>query len=175
MSKFAMRRPVLWIDIDGTVRHGADQLGRFVKTASDVVVFPEVVPLFTAYKKAGWRIVGVSNQGGIAVGHLTMQDVYDNMRETVRQSGDLFDRLAWCSHHPEAKEPEMAVCWCRKPRIGLLVDTGIGLAAQHGECYPPHMGLFVGDRPEDKLCAENAGLRFMDAADWRRQDPTTIR
>ena len=178
LGGFDIRRPVLWIDIDGTVRHSIEQLGRFVKTAADVVIFPEVVPLLAAYQKAGWRIVGVSNQGGIALGHLTTKEVLENMRETVRQCSvnerTLFDRLAWCSHHPEAKDREMAVCWCRKPRIGLLVEVGLGLAAEHKECYPPHMGLFVGDRSEDAQCAANAGLKFMHAAEWRKQDPSAI-
>jgi len=36
------RVPVLYLDLDGTVRHGKTELGRFVNHASDVVVFPEV-------------------------------------------------------------------------------------------------------------------------------------
>ena len=172
---FAMRRPVLWIDIDGTVRHGAaERGGHFVKSADDVVIFPEVPLLLAAYRAAGWRIVGISNQGGIALGHLTHQDVLSNMRQTMRLSGDMFDRLAWCSHHPEADDPEMAHCWCRKPRIGLLIQTGMSLAAQREEIYPPHLGLLVGDRPEDRACADNAGLRFMDAAEWRKLDPLSL-
>jgi hypothetical protein len=35
------------------------------------------------------------------------------------------------------------------------------------EIYPPHLALFVGDRPEDEGCAEAANVRFMDAAEWR--------
>lgn len=171
LGGFSLRKPVLWLDIDGTVRHSVEQLGRFVKIAADVVVFREVPQLLRAYKDAGWRIVGVSNQGGVALGHLTVHDVYANMNETMRQCGGHFDRIGFCCHHPDANEAEMACCWCRKPRIGLLVELGLNLAAQHGECYPPHMGLFVGDRPEDAQCASNAGLRFMEAIAWRQLDP----
>ena len=64
--------------------------------------------------------------------------------------------------------------YSKKIRIGLLIQTGMSLAAQREEIYPPHLGLLVGDRPEDRACADNAGLRFMDAAEWRKLDPLSI-
>ena len=166
-NEYGTPKPVLWLDLDGTVRHGFDELGRFVNTAADVVIFDGVPALLEEYKRLGWRIVAVSNQGGIALGHMSKEDCAGAMIATYQQCGDTFDKIAWCSHHPLAKDPEWAVCWCRKPRIGLLVESGLDLARQHGEYYPPHLGLFVGDRPEDEECAANAGLRFMHATDWR--------
>lgn len=159
--------PVLYLDIDGTVRWGKDELGRFVNTADDVRVFDEVPDLLWRYKKLGWRVVGVSNQGGIALGHMDMETCARAMLETQRQARNAFDKIAWCSHHPAADDPEMAVCWCRKPRPGMVIETALALADEHGEIYPPYMGLFVGDRPEDAACAENAGLPFMAADVWR--------
>jgi phosphoglycolate phosphatase-like HAD superfamily hydrolase len=35
------------------------------------------------------------------------------------------------------------------------------------ECYPPHLALFVGDRPEDKECAKAANIKFMETKKWR--------
>lgn len=163
------RVPVLYCDIDGTIRHGKDELGRFVNTAEDVKVFDGVGLLLWAYKRLGWRIVGISNQGGIALGHMTMADCRKAMAETHKQTGYAFDKLAWCSHHPNASNPEMAVCWCRKPKSGLVIEAAMRVADTNpDEIYPPHLGLFIGDRPEDELCAENAGLRFMWAHEWRK-------
>jgi hypothetical protein len=34
--------PVLYLDLDGTVRKGKDELGRFVNGPDDVELFPEV-------------------------------------------------------------------------------------------------------------------------------------
>jgi D-glycero-D-manno-heptose 1,7-bisphosphate phosphatase len=162
------RVPILYCDLDGTIRWGKDELGRFVNGPDDVHVFDEVPDLLWRYKKLGWRIVGVSNQGGIALGHMTMEVCAAAMLETQRQTRDAFDKIAWCSHFPTAEDPEMAVCWCRKPRPGLVIEAALMLAEKHrGEIYPPHLGLFVGDRPEDAACAENAGLRFMAADVWR--------
>lgn len=160
--------PVLYLDIDGTVREGKDDpLGRFVNGPEDVRVFPAAVEMMRRWKAGGGRIIGVSNQGGIALGIVSTTKVAAAMTETHRQAGELFDKIAWCSHHPDAKHPEMARCWCRKPSPGLLIEAALDLAAHHHEYYPPYMGLMVGDRDEDQLCAKAAGLDFTWAADWR--------
>lgn len=160
--------PVLYLDIDGTVRMGKDELGFFVNGPDDVQVFEKVPDLLEAYHDLGWRIVGVSNQGGIALGHMTMRTCAEAMAETQKQCRGMFDRLSWCSHHPEASDPEMARCWCRKPKPGLIIESALSLADQHDEIYPPHLGLMVGDRPEDQACAEAADLDFMTADAWHK-------
>jgi D-glycero-D-manno-heptose 1,7-bisphosphate phosphatase len=159
--------PLLGLDLDGTVRHGLDELGRFVNGPDDVVVFPEAVELMRRWKSGGGRIVAVSNQGGIALGHMSPVDCANAMLRTNELAGGLFDKMCWCSHHPQASHPEMARCWCRKPSPGLLIEGALNLAEHFGEYYPPYMGLFVGDRPEDEQCAKLAGFDFMWAADWR--------
>ena len=163
------RTPLLCLDIDGTVRQGKDDtLGRFVNGPEDVVVFPEAAAQMRRWRAAGGRIIGVSNQGGIALGFTTMRQVAAAMSETHRQAGELFDKIAWCSHHPDA-DLEMGRCWCRKPSPGLIIEAALDLARRHGEIYPPYMGLMVGDRPEDEECARLAGLPFAWAADWRAE------
>lgn len=162
------RVPLLALDLDGTVRQGKDDaLGRFVNGPEDVVVFPEAVEMMRRWKKGGGRIIGVSNQGGIALGHTTTAQVAAAMTETHRQADALFDRIAWCSHYPTAAHPEMARCWCRKPSPGLIVETAVELARATGEIYPPYMGLMVGDRAEDEQCAALAGFDYQWAETWR--------
>jgi D-glycero-D-manno-heptose 1,7-bisphosphate phosphatase len=159
--------PVLYVDLDETVRMGKATLGRFVNRAEDVQVFPEVPAILAEYKRAGWRVVAISNQGGVALGILSMEDCAASMLETQRQCNGLFDQMCFCTHHPEAADPEYAICWCRKPRIGLILTAANSLVQKFNEYYPPHLALFVGDRPEDSECAANAGIKFMDAAEWR--------
>lgn len=162
--------PALYLDIDGTVREGKDDaLGKFVNGPEDVRVFPAAVEMMRRWKSGGGRIIGVSNQGGIALGLVDEAQVAMAMLETYRQAEGLFDKIAYCRHHPDATHPEMARCWCRKPKAGLLIETALDLAQLHGEIYPPYMGLMVGDRHEDQACAEAAGLDFQWAADWRSQ------
>lgn len=162
--------PVLYLDIDGTVREGKDDaLGRFVNGPEDVRVFSEAVEMMRRWKAGGGRIIGVSNQGGIALGIVPLAQVAAAMAETNRQADSLFDQIAYCRHHPQAKSLEMARCWCRKPSPGLVIEAANYMSLLHGEYYPPYMGLMVGDRPEDEQCAKAAGLDFMWAAEWREQ------
>lgn len=167
--------PLLFLDIDGTVRQGKDDdLGRFVNGPEDVVVFPEAVEQMRRWRKQGGRIIGVSNQGGIALGIISEDKVIAAMKETQRQTGGLFDRIAWCKHHPAAEDPKLARCWCRKPRPGLAIEAANQLAGQLrvrgvDEMYPPHLGLFVGDRLEDQRCARQLNFDFRWAAAWRAQ------
>lgn len=159
---------LLVLDLDGTVRKGFDELGKWVNGPSDVEVFPEAVVMMRRWKEGGGRIVALSNQGRIALGHVAIDDVAAAMVETQRQCGGMFDRIVFCCHHPDAADPEMARCWCRKPAIGGLVGAGLDLSRQFGEMYPPHLALFVGDRPEDEECARNCSIDFMHAAEWRK-------
>jgi len=160
--------PILYLDLDGTVRHGFDELGRFVNGPEDVHVFPEVPELLESYKAHGWKIMAISNQGGIALGYMSLRTCMAAMVETQNQCKWLFDKIVFCVHHPRAEEPEMAVCWCRKPKPGMVIEGALSLSDKTGEIYPPHLSLLVGDRPEDEQCAENAGLRFMHAQEWRK-------
>lgn len=160
--------PVLYLDIDGTVRHGKDELGRFVNTPDDVIVFPEAVTQMRTWKQDGGRIIGVSNQGGIALGLLDYETCARTMWRTHQLCDELFDKIVFCRHHPSAQDPEMARCWCRKPAPGMLIEGALDVASMyHGEIYPPHLALMVGDRPEDRECARNANIDFLDAAEWR--------
>lgn len=97
--------PVLYLDLDGTVRQGKDDaLGRFVNGPADVVVFPEATEMMRRWKQGGGRIVGVSNQGGVSLGVVSYEKVAAAMRETQRQAGGLFDKIVWCSTPPDSVE-----------------------------------------------------------------------
>jgi len=168
-----LSKPVLYLDLDGTVRQGLAELGRFVNGPEDVFVFPEAIARMKAWRKKGGLICGVTNQGGVALGYLTKAQCLAGIQETYEQTGKLFDVISICMHHPDSKDPEEARCWCRKPCAGAVVIAAEALSRVRSvasivlECYPPHLALFVGDRPEDRECASDASIDFMYAADWR--------
>jgi D-glycero-D-manno-heptose 1,7-bisphosphate phosphatase len=160
------RVPILFLDLDGTVRHGFDELGRFVNGPDDVVVFPEAVQRMHEWRDLGGRIVGCSNQGGIALGHVTEADVQAAVKVTRAATDQLFEGIGWCPHHPD-----VWACWCRKPRPGLALSGILRLQERYpGEIYPADMAMFVGDRPEDRDCAAALGIRFQWASAWRAGD-----
>jgi len=153
--------PVLYCDIDGTIRHGKDELGHFVNEAKDVVIFDGVEELLWAYRALGWRIVGVSNQAGIGLGYMSEETCKAAMDKTNELTKYAFDEILWCPHKPDAG------CKCRKPRAGLVHMARLLLAQRTGEIYTSNKALFVGDRPEDEECANNAHINFMWAHHWR--------
>lgn len=170
--------PILFLDLDGTVRLGKDELGRWPNGPADVELFDGMVDLLKSYKARGWRIVAVSNQGGIALGHIDEHDVAKAMQETNRLCSNLIDRMNWCNHHPDAEgdentdKEEKSICFCRKPRIGMVVTSIMSLSLEHKhEYYRPYACLFVGDRSEDKECAANANIPFISAKQWRDRGP----
>lgn len=152
---------VLYCDLDGTIRLGKDELGRFVNLPEDVQIFDGVTDLLWRYRSLGWRIVGISNQAGVGLGYMSKEDCSAAMDRTNQLTQYAFDKIMWCEHKPNAG------CLCRKPGVGMLVEARLNLQKLFGEFYPPDKALFVGDRPEDKQCAENVGMRFMYANQWR--------
>jgi D-glycero-D-manno-heptose 1,7-bisphosphate phosphatase len=93
--------PLLILDIDGTVREGKqDALGRFVNGPEDVRVFPAAVARMREWKTKGGRMIGVSNQGGVALGYVTRERVTAAMEETNRQCGYIMDHILFCPHAP---------------------------------------------------------------------------
>lgn len=162
------RVKVLYLDLDGTVRKGFDELGKFVNKADDVQLFHRMQERLMMYKQQGWRIVGVTNQGGISTGQVSFEDAAAAVVRTQELSGDAFDKIMMCQHHPDAFDPEYRNCFCRKPKMGMLVLGSMALRDMYpDEIYPPHIALMVGDRKEDEECAKSAGVEFMLASEWR--------
>lgn len=152
--------PILFVDLDGTVRHGRDELGRFVNTPDDVVVFPEAVERMRAWRAAGGIVLGVTNQGGIALGYITHADHSRCSVVTIERCDGQLDNIIVCPHHPDGG------CWCRKPRPGLIF-AGLHWAGLNFGTPERSACLMVGDRPEDEQAAAAAGVRFQWATAWR--------
>lgn len=169
--------PVLFVGLDWTIRYTSKNEGGFVHEPQDIEIYDGVVDILRSYKRDGWRIVAISNQGGIAMGYVSENTVNRGMLETNRMCANFFDRMHWCTHYPNAVGDEVAtkeeksICFCRKPKIGLVVMALVSMAEQYGELYRPYACLFVGDREEDRLCAEAASIPFVCAREWRNRGP----
>ena len=172
------RHCVLFLDLDGTVRESSDASG-FVNKPSDVRILPNAKNQMKRWRRAGWYIIGVTNQAGPSMGLADQSQVIAAVIETSRQlstkdlgatSKTLFLGIQMCLHHPEDN------CLCRKPKTGMLANGIYNLLRMNnnqgvvrpGDCF------FVGDRAEDRECAANAGITFLDAAEWREGTSMTI-
>jgi D-glycero-D-manno-heptose 1,7-bisphosphate phosphatase len=108
---------------------------------------------------AGFRVVVVTNQAGIARGLLTeetLDRIHDALRAALADEGACLDGLYYCPHHPtEGRPPYRTACDCRKPATGMLTtaaaDLGLDLARS----------FFVGDTRSDMDAARASGCRFV--------------
>lgn len=158
---------LLLLDLDGTVR--MQRLMHYPEKPEDVEIYPGVPELLVSYSKLGWSIMSISNQGGIGKGEVTSQAVASCMEKTNELCAGVFDGFVWCPHHPEAKNPDMAQCLCRKPKYGMIVQAQMMIQQVTGCLYPQRLMKFVGDQPEDEEAATGAGITFQTAEKWRAE------
>src|SRR6266481_1921720 len=115
--------------------------------------------------KLGLRVAIISNQPGIAKGHLTLEllKTFEGMMlSQIRQEGGHVDRVYYCLHHPEARVRRLRQrCHCRKPEIGLLELAAAELHVSLAECY------MIGDGIPDLLAGSRAGCRTIFIGRWK--------
>ena len=64
-----MGSPALFLDLDGTVRKTKSG-GVCPNHAEDQILLPGVLDKIHEYKRKGYKIVAVTNQGGIGLGYI---------------------------------------------------------------------------------------------------------
>lgn len=104
----------------------------------------------------GYEIVIITNQAGIAKGHLTAHDYYEVTEFLVsglERSGLKVLGIYHCPHHPTATLPLFRKrCSCRKPAPGLF------LRAISQFQIDPAISVMVGDKRSDLEAAHSAGI-----------------
>lgn len=162
--------PALCLDLDGTVRYSKN--GEFINKPEDVALFEGIEAKLWEYRKNGYLIFGITNQGGVAYGFKTHQDHHRELEAML----DLFFEnpfhiIKSCFHHPAGKvEPYNHRSLLRKPDIGMLALCEVE-AFGAGYIVDWDNSLFVGDRPEDEQCAKNAGIAFFWADEFFQRKP----
>ncbi len=143
----------LLLDLDGTVRQTRGG-PPFPLRPADVHLMPRRKAILARYVDAGWRLLGITNQAGVALGQLTEDDVRACCDRTAELLGLPID-IVYCPH------PSGAIrCWCRKPMPGQ------GVAFLRTYQLDPAACLMVGDRESDKTFATNLGVPFAWAEEF---------
>jgi len=137
----AERRPghrAVFLDRDGTIVQDPG----FLHEPGKVRLLPGAAAAIRRLNDAGWLVVTVSNQSGIARGlydAAAYAAVQRRLVELLAQSGARLDGAYYCPHHPDVTGP----CDCRKPRLGLFRDAAAALDVDLARSY------WVGDRLSD--------------------------
>jgi len=150
---------LLFVDRDGTLNRSLGQ--RPPNHPSEVEILPGVVRGLHHAASLGWRVVVVTNQGGVAFGYHTHRGAWLTLEAVLDALPVTADAAYLCPHHPHGKDARYAMaCPNRKPEPGFLLDALARFGAEANEC------LFVGDMDTDRLAAEAAQVPFRWAWDY---------
>jgi len=103
-------RPAIFLDRDGTLIH--DRPGFYLRRPEQVRLYPYACEALKRLRRAGFRLVIVSNQSGIGRGffdHATLGRIHRRLKTELGRNGAALDGIFFCPHAPKDG------CRCRKP------------------------------------------------------------
>ncbi|MBD3881489.1 HAD family hydrolase [Phormidium tenue FACHB-886] len=107
--------------------------------------------------KAGYQLIVISNQSGIARGYFAetaLSAVVQGLQDRLSKVGVMLSGFYYCPHHPEGSIPAYTFqCGCRKPQPGLLQQA----AREHS--IDLSQSWFIGDILHDVAAGRSAGCR----------------
>jgi D-glycero-D-manno-heptose 1,7-bisphosphate phosphatase len=143
---------VIFLDRDGTLNEEVNYLHR----KEDLVILPGVPEALRAFREAGYKLVVVTNQAGVARGYYEEKDVkllHEYMNGLLRPQGAGIDHFFYCPHHPEhGIGVYKTACRCRKPETGMFE-----MAEQFYEIDKEHSWM-IGDKLIDIQAGKNYHL-----------------
>jgi D,D-heptose 1,7-bisphosphate phosphatase len=130
-------------DRDGTLI--ADK--HYLSDPDQVELLPGAIEALQAARMAGYRLVVLSNQSGVARGYFSLSSVEAVNRrfeQLLAKAGVTLDGSYFCPHYPGGTVPEFAVsCDCRKPHPGMAEQAALELRLNL------HKSMVVGDKLDD--------------------------
>ncbi len=161
---------LLIVDMDGTVREPCSN-NKFIERPGDQKVISGAEGAIAYFASVGWKIVGVTNQAGVAAGKKSLTSCVKEQQQTmillpeieeVYFCPDFAGKKCYCVTPTETRDysqHELSGTF-RKPNPGMLLLVV--------EIHNAGKTLFVGDRVEDKQAANSAKIKFQQADNWRR-------
>lgn len=145
-------RKAAFLDRDGVINLDRAYVHRW----ADFEFVPGAVDAMRRLHEAGYALVVVTNQSGLARGMYTeaqYQALTTEMCQALKEAGAPVEAVYHCPHHPKGVVPALAIeCDCRKPAPGMLIKA----AAELGLSLPD--SFMVGDKPSDMAAARAAGV-----------------
>jgi D-glycero-D-manno-heptose 1,7-bisphosphate phosphatase len=150
MSSPEMRKAV-FLDRDGVINVDYD----YVHRIEDFDLIPGAVEGMLALQRAGYALVVVTNQAGIARGVYTEAQylaLSRHMEVQLQDVGVVLAGIYHCPHHPDFGD--RVVCDCRKPKAGMLLRAGSELGLDISG------SVLVGDKATDIGAGRAAGVKY---------------
>jgi D-glycero-D-manno-heptose 1,7-bisphosphate phosphatase len=138
------RQKAIFFDRDGTL---IKDVG-YCSQPFEVELLEGVSEWLPKLKKAGFRLVIVTNQSGIGRGYLTEEDFWAVQQELQKQLGACtIDATYFCPETPQQGSER------RKPNPGMLLEAAKELNIDLNQSY------MVGDKASDAEAGIRAGVR----------------
>ncbi len=129
----------------------------YLSDPDKVRLCPGVPEALKLLRNAGYLLIVVSNQSGIARGYFTEQDlraVEQRIDVLLAEHGISLDRSYYCYHHRKGAVAEYAKdCTCRKPEPGMLLQAAKDFSLDLTQC------LMIGDKTSDVEAGVRAGCK----------------
>ncbi|UYZ59446.1 D-glycero-alpha-D-manno-heptose-1,7-bisphosphate 7-phosphatase [Hymenobacter latericus] len=135
----------VFLDRDGVLNA---EIGTYVWRPADFVVLPDVPVALQRLHQAGYLLIVVTNQAGIAKGLYTPADVAACHQKLQEACGGVIDAFYYAPGHPSVSESLM-----RKPDSLMLEKAMARFGLGAAQCW------MVGDRPRDLQAAAKVGVR----------------
>lgn len=146
-------RRAIFLDRDGTLVHAR----HYPTRPADLVLYNDLGPVLRRLQQAGFHLIVVTNQAGIARGKFTEDDLrmmHQHLAAELAAQGVTIADFYHCPHHIDGIIPALAIaCECRKPQPGMVVRA----AAEHD--LDLARSWFVGDILDDIEAGRRAGCR----------------
>lgn len=146
-----MTGPAVFLDRDGTLVEEAGYIDRIDR----LELYPWSVDAVRLLNRAGFRVVVVTNQAGVARGYFGeafVREAHAHLDAVMREAGAEIAGFYYCPHHVHAAvEVYRQVCDCRKPAPGMFLRAARELDLDLARSYA------VGDRWHDVQAAQAAG------------------
>lgn len=144
---------VLFLDRDGVINVDTGYLHK----QEDLIWVDGVKDGLAAAVQAGYELIVVTNQSGIARGYYGEEDVkalHSYMGQVLKDAGAPILHFYYCPHYAQGSVKAYAIdCNCRKPKPGML------LQAMADYDIDVNHSFLIGDSVRDVEAAEAAGLR----------------
>lgn len=147
-AELSVKRAI-FLDRDGTINVEKN----YLIDPAELVLFPGVGEALRRGHDAGYLLVVVTNQSGVARGYFTSSAVdalHDHLQQELRPYGVQIDAFYHCPHHPEHGA---GPCDCRKGAPGMLLQ-----AAQEHQ-IDLSASWMIGDKHSDIEAGNRAGCR----------------
>lgn len=145
-------KAAVFLDRDGVINREKN----YVHRVDEFEFLDGVFEACRRIRRAGYRLVIITNQAGIARGYYTEADYHALTRwmlDCFRAQGVEVDAVYFCPHHPEHGLGDYRrECGCRKPAPGMILDA----AREHG--LDLSRSILVGDKLSDIQAGKAAGI-----------------